>query len=215
MKNLKLIIQSKNTLRLFALFGIISFIFEFVVFSIMGFLRIGYNPLTQYISELGECGAPNSTIVSLMFIFVGMLLAFFSISFYYGIKIEKKSWIGPVFLALFSIFDWIGSGIFPCDPGCAGKTFSGQMHLIVSVIGMFFMTFCPIITWKYMKKDERWHNFDKFTQLIGIIIPVLIVIFIISVNIGFLIGLTQRILYWTFSLWILVIALKLLKIFKA
>lgn len=214
MKNLKLIIQSKKTLRLFALFGIISFIFEFVVFTIIGSLRIGYNPLIQYISELGECGAPNSMIVSLMFIFVGVLLVFFSISLYYGIKIEKKSWIGPVFLVLFSIFDWIGSGIFPCDPGCAGKTFSGQTHLIVSIIGMIFMTFCPIITWKYMKKDERWHNFDKFTLLIGILIPVINVIFIISVITGFLIGLTQRILYWTFDLWILVIALKLLKIFK-
>jgi len=214
MKNLKLIIQSKKTLRIFALFGIISFTFEFVVFSIIGLLRIGYNPLTQYISELGECGAPNSTIVSLLFIFVGILLVFFSISFYYGIKIEKKSWIGPVFLALFSIFDWIGSGIFPCDPGCAGKTFNGQMHLIVSVIGMVFMTFCSIITWKYMKKDERWHNFDKFTLFIGIMIPFLMTLFIISDILGFLIGLTQRILYWTFSLWIFVIALKLLKIFK-
>jgi len=88
------------------------------------------------------------------------------------------------------------------------------MHLIVSVIGMVFMTFCPIITWKYMKNDERWHNFDKFTLFIGIMIPFLMTLFIISDILGFLIGLTQRILYWTFSLWIFVIALKLLKIFK-
>jgi hypothetical membrane protein len=214
MKKQKSFLQSEKTLRLFSTFGIIDFIIVIIVLTIIGALRTGYNPLTQYMSELGETGAPFSRLASILFIIVGVLLGLFSYALYKGIKKEKISWIGPLLLALFSLFDWIGSGIFPCDPGCAGETFSGGMHLLVGLIGMIFMVACPILTWSGMKKDEKWQRVNTFSLIIGILVPVFFVTFWISYATGTLIGLTQRILYWVFITWIFILALKLLKIFK-
>ena len=214
MKDMKKIIQSKKTLILCAALGIIVPVLDNIVFFILGAIRPGYNPLTQTVSELGEVGAPNSTIASLYFIISGVLLILFSFGLYNGINKGKGSWIGPLFLVLLGIFDSIGSGIFPCDPGCAGQTFTGKMHLIVSIIGMFAMILAPFFIWRSLKEDERWEGYQTFSLIIGIVIVVMAVIFIVAFSLAILIGLFQRILYGVFRVWIFVLAINLLRIFR-
>lgn len=206
------IIQSKNTLKLLSFFGIILPIFDIMIFSILGAIRPGYNPLTQMISELGEVSAPNSTFASVYFIVGGILLILFAIGLYQGLKEIKGAWIGPFLLALDGVFDYIGSGVFPCDLGCTGQKFSGMMHLFVSLIGMVAMTLVPFFIWKSLKGEGKWQGYDKLSLIIGIIIVVMIGVFMISFATNILTGLTQRILYYIYLSWIFIMAVKLFRL---
>ncbi|MHA1379011.1 MAG: DUF998 domain-containing protein [Candidatus Helarchaeota archaeon] len=208
-------IESKRVLKILALFGIVIPILDVVVFYILGIFTPNYNPLTKTISELGEAGAPNAVVASIYFIISGIIFILFSIGLYHGINESKGSWLGPFLLAMEGGFDFIGSGVFPCDVGCVGQTFSGMMHLIVSLIGMLAIALAPFAIWRGLKKDENWIGYEKFSLIIGILIVVMIGIFMISFVTHILVGLTQRILYYSYLAWILVMSIKLFRVFDS
>ena len=204
--------QSKKCCKLLAVSGIVFIIFFNIVISILSVIRQGYNPLTQYISALGETGAPNAAIASIMFIISGILLLSFSIGLYVGIKKEKYSFIGPFLIAISATVDLIGSGIFPCDPGCAGATTIGRIHLLISIIGGIAVILAPFFIWRSLKKDELWQKYDTFSLIIGVLMILMFGVFMISYSLEILIGLTQRISSGIFNVWILILAIKLFKL---
>ncbi len=215
MTDLKKILQSEKTMRFLAFCGLIFvFLIVVVVLIVLAAIRPGYNSLTQYGSELGESGAPNSEITSIIFFICGVLLIAFSLALYKGIQKAKGSWIGPLLVAIFGIFDSIGSAIFPCDPGCVGQTFTGMMHLVVSLIGMSAMALAPFFVRRSLKNDERWQGYQTFSLIIGILALVMIGVFIVSSATEILIGLTQRIMFSLYLIWIFVFAVKLLQLHK-
>ena len=52
--------ERDGTLSLLAVCGITGPVIYAVVVIILGLLRLGYNHVTQIMSELGEVGAPNA-----------------------------------------------------------------------------------------------------------------------------------------------------------
>jgi len=212
MKDLKQFIQSKNVCIFLCSCGVIFSTLDFVMFNILGFMRPGYNPFTQFISELGETGSSNAHVASIYFFISGIFTILFALGLYIGIKKEKGSIFPPIILILYGIFNSIGTAIFPCDPGCAGSTFTGLMHLFVSFIALILMCLLPLFSWRSFKKDDNWKQYELLTLVFGILIIVLSSIFLIFYSIDLLIGLFQRLLYYVFLLWIFLIAVKLLKI---
>ena len=144
----------------------------------------------------------------------GVLIILFSIGLYKGIQEANYSWIGPLILVLWGLFDSIGSSIFPCDPGCVGVTFTGKMHLVVSGIGMLLITTAPFFVWRSLKGEEKWQGYDTFTLIVWIIALLMFGVFMYSYATGLLIGLIQRIAYLIYLSWILILSIKLLKLYK-
>ncbi len=208
---LKELFESNKSIKALAICGMLVVIVDLVMYNLLAALRPGYDQLSKMISELGAAETSNANIASLSFIISGILMIFFAIGLYHGTKKEKNSWIGPLLLVIFGCFDSIGSGLFLCDPGCAGHTFSGQMHYIVSIIGMIAMVLVPFVLSKHFKKDEQWKEYDKFSFVMGILTLLFSGMFVGTFLIEYLIGFFQRLLYYAFLSWILIIAIKLFK----
>ncbi len=211
MVNLKELFESNKAIKALAICGILVVIVDVVMFNLLTALRPGYDQLSKMISELGAAETSNADIASLSFIISGVFMILFAVGLYQGTKINKNSWIGPLLLVIFGCFDSIGSGVFPCDPGCAGHNFSGQMHYIVSIIGMIAMVLAPFVFSKHFKKDEQWKGYDKLSFIMGILTVIFSGMFVSTFLIEYLIGFFQRLLYYTFLSWILIIAIKLFK----
>lgn len=203
------LMKSKISLKIFSICGIIILPIDVVIFYILGALTPGYNSLTKTISELGETGAQYALLTSIYFIISGIIIILFSLGLNEGITESKGSWIGPFLLAMEGGFDFIGSGVFPCDVDCAGQTFSGMMHYVVSLVGLVCLTLAPFFIWKTLKKDEKWAGYEKFSLIMGILLLFLVGFFMISFITQLLVGLLQRILYYTYLTWIFVLAIKL------
>src|SRR5260370_9078034 len=72
-----------NAARWFAFAGVGGPILFVLVFTLAGFLRPGYSPLSQAVSVLGV--GPNAWLQNANFVVFGLLLLTFSIGFYQGV----------------------------------------------------------------------------------------------------------------------------------
>jgi hypothetical protein len=91
-------------------------------------LRPGYDACAQYISELGERGAPHAAWVSYAgFLPIGALTLLFCAAAA-GLATSPRARLG---LLLFSGVGWsyFVAALFPCDPGCpSAGSLSQQLH---------------------------------------------------------------------------------------
>lgn len=196
--------------KIFAFCGILAAIATLIVMTILGLIKPNYDPLIQTMSELGEEGGPNAYLATIFFIVNGILLALFSISLFWFMKEHELSTVGPIILIFYSFFEWICSGIFPCDQDCAGQTFTGAMHIVISVIGLSLFFLLPLIIWYTVRNEADWQDINKVLLIFGIIIFILAGILTYAFFKDILLGLIQRI-YYVFVLgWVSLLSIKLL-----
>jgi hypothetical membrane protein len=124
-----------------ALAGILGFCLVIVGFSALGLMKPGFDPVRSTISELGESGGANAGIASALFILIGLLEILLAAGLYLRNRPSRAVFIGACLLAVNGLFDYAGSGLFPCDAGGRYDSLSGQVHFLVSVIGMSVMVF--------------------------------------------------------------------------
>jgi hypothetical protein len=203
-------------IKSFALCGIIAAFMDIVIITILGELLPHYNPLEQTASELGATGGSYSVIISVWWLVYGLLIVAFAYGLNMGIvKAGAVWWMGMLLIAVFGVFDGIGSGVFQCDPGCLGKTLIGKLHLVVSVIGTSALLPAPFFVWLRMCHDERWRGYRTFTitiQGVAIVLSILFLCVEIPSCNGILkikVGLLQRIFLSINYLWIVVLAVHL------
>lgn len=197
----------KYLYRIWVFSGIMAFIIETAGFLILGLFKPGYNPVLSTISELGEHGGVNAGTAAVLFILMGLLELIFAAGLYIRLRPSRIALAGSVFLAVNGIFDYIGSGIFPCDAGGVYESFSGQMHFYVSVIGMSVMIFPAFFFYAAFRKEQL----IKESQL-SLISAVLVLTGAVLFNIAFFtgaawLGLAQRILGYVYWGWIFLLVL--------
>jgi hypothetical protein len=207
--------------KLFTVLGICAASLDIPIINAIGGLRPHYNGLERFASALGITGKPYAMIISGWWIAYGFMLSLFAIGLLWSTKREIGLWwMGPLLIMIFAVFDGIGSGIFPCDTGCAGKTLIGKMHHIVSTIGTVALLPAPIFMWRVWRKDHRWTRYVSFTIVIQ---AVAIVVFIalasaridpVAACLGKIAGLLQRMLYFIFYIWMIFIGIRLLLLAK-
>ena len=106
----------------------------FTVFLLPGVLRPDYNPLAQYISELGATGAPHAAVVN----WAGYLPSgvFFAIALASFWRHWRPRGVQAAGLALLFCepLAWIGSAIFPCDLGCPAQgSLAQNLHNVLAL----------------------------------------------------------------------------------
>lgn len=96
-----------------------------------------YDPLRQFISELGAAGAANAQWINLFgFLPAGLLLTAFSILAWMTVPRRTSTTIGLVGIALYAI-GYIAAAFFPCVAGCAVDSgdLKQMLHNMLGIAG--------------------------------------------------------------------------------
>ncbi len=186
-----------------AFFGIAAFLLDVVGTLVLGFLKPGYDPIAMTVSELGESGGANYLAAGVLFILTGICEVVFAVGLYARSNRKLPALIGALCIAGHGIFDQMGSGLFPCDLGGKYDSAFGQIHFAVSVIGVALILCAPFFVWRADKK--------RLTLAFAVIIAAGVGLFGVSFFTESFVGLTQRLFYWAYFLWILLLSVSLLR----
>jgi len=189
--------------------GIIGpFLFTFLLIT-AGLLRPGYSHITQFISELGAVGTPNAIVQQSNFVVSGLLSIAFAVGLYRGTRDGKAAKLGSVFVAVMGV-GVVGAGIFSEDPNFTWHaSLTNQMHSLASHTAFIAMIIAPLLIWRGSKNDNRWQPYRSYSAITGI---VLLGLYLGTPFTSPWIGAYQRLYVGIFSLWIELLAIRLLKL---
>jgi hypothetical protein len=201
-----------------AVCGLCAALLDLPITALFAQLQPGYNRLESYSSVLGATGSPNGRLISAWWVLYGVLLVLFCYSLLRSSSRKGwRRWPGPLLLLVFALGDGIGSGVFRCDPGCAGLAARARMHLLVSAIGSLALVPAPLFMWNAWRDDRRWRRYLPFTlavQAVGLI-PLVGLGLAETRATGLFAGtsgLFQRLFLLTYYVWIAAVAVKLLRL---
>jgi len=213
--------MTTNQRKLAAWAGILGPAIFVATFTIEGWLRAGYNPLSTYVSALSL--GPRGWIQMLNFLLLGMLLLFFS----FGVAAEfpsgKASRWGVILLMVMGIL-FLVSGPFVMDPMGTPQTqvtVHGTIHGIAGAIIFLLMPISCFVFLRRFRVETQWRSFQRWTLALGILVAVAVVALSITSKSPSLInifqdwfGLIQRFIIVPFMLWVFLFALRLLQQIK-
>ncbi len=189
------------------------------VFLVEGWIRPGYNPLSEYVSALSLGGRGWIQIAN--FVIFGVLLFGFSRAVVPEFPNGKSSRWGLILLTIIA-FGYFFSGPFVMDPAntpLAETTFHGKMHGIFGAIVFLLMPITIFVFWRRFHSDPKWQFLQGWTLILGTICAAVDIYFSIISKIPILltsqspwIGLIQRGVIAPFMIWVFVFALGMTKI---
>ncbi|MFN8381530.1 MAG: DUF998 domain-containing protein [Anaerolineales bacterium] len=211
--------MSQNQFRkLSAWAGILAPVIFVGVFTVEGILRSGYDPLKMYISALSLSNRGWIQISN--FLILGFLLFIFTLGLSKEFQTGKASRGGIITLYVISALFFI-SGPFVMDPT---ETPAGQMSvhgLIHGLSGGIVFTIMPIIIFIFLRRfvsDANWQSFRWWTQILGIIEAIGVVVFTYASKIPVeqnayinYFGLFQRIALIPFMVWVFLFGIEMLR----
>lgn len=196
----------------FALFGIFGPIINVIVFTVLGFIYPGYNPISQHVSELATSIAPNNIVMNTLgFNLFGLYVIAFGIGLYIGIKKHTLTRVSLILfiLAGISIF---ALAWFPCDPGCSNQTFTGMGHTFLTTVSGIMMPVAMILLIYPLRKDHNWRGYWWFFfVLFGIFLTIFSPLAILY-PFALISGLVQRLGLSVPLSWIFVMSTKLYRL---
>lgn len=203
--------------RVFWLVGIVAPVFFTLAVAILGALKPSYSHVYHTISELGETGSVTATQSAIVFILTGLMI----MTFGYGLQIrlmrgDRHVWSG-VLIILYGLLDFVGSGIFPVDPGGAALTRVSVIHVYTTLLGEFAAVSVPVWFHKDTEGLAEWSKHRLFSKrMFYLSLPLMFFLgyCIVENKPGVSdtpIGLAQRLLVGVFLSWIMVTAYRLMK----
>jgi hypothetical membrane protein len=199
-------------LRWLSLCGILAPLLDSLVVGIISALQPNFDPVRDYLSLLTAPEHPDRGFLRAWWISFGIQFAPFAAAYYAGTRNNRHPWIVPILLLVFAFFISL-SGVFPCDPGCRGRTISAKLHYSVSTVAALALTPCPFVFWWSTRQDARWRGFRLFSGVIQVAgIATLLALLWAFLNWYPWAGLIERIFWGLYYLWILVIAVKLFQL---
>ncbi len=215
----QLIPDSFSLSRTFLWLGIIVPIADVCLIALFASLHPDYDHLRQLMSELGEEGRPFAGLVNAWFALSSVLLVGFGFGLAASLPRSRMALIGA---ALFLIWAALGiaTAIFPCDPGCEGKTLSGWLHLVFGEIAAAAMLPVPALIWLAAGRNDKRRGFGWLTAFVQIM-AVLATVGMAAAqyeaeladqSLRELAGLFQRTCWAGYYLWIVVMAIRLLRL---
>ena len=194
--------------RLYSYIGITMPIGFMVAVVILGALTPGYSPVYHTISELGEVGAPYAGEASIVFTVTGLMIAFFGYGLHKRLPRGDTRALSGLCVMVYALTDFVGSGVFPVDPGGAANTVTASYHVTLTVIGELSALAMPAAFLMDTDNQPGWEGLRKYSKVILMLsIPAsAFLVYTISGNVpGVLdtpIGLAQRVLVGLFLAWI-------------
>jgi hypothetical membrane protein len=198
--------------KTYAISGILAPLFYVITVIIGSLLRPGYSQISQAISELIESGAPNKTLLDLLFIFYNSLIIVFGYWLFKQLKIKGRYnvQIGAIMLLIIGVLGLAMTMFFPMDPRGTEATLPGTIHLILAGV-LSLLTILTILFTGFGFKDFPLLANLKLYSLITAIVVVAsggMAAFGASTESAYM-GLFERITIGAFLQWIFVVALRL------
>jgi hypothetical protein len=199
-----------------AIAGAIAPILDVAVIALLGELQPNYSHVRQFISELGETGHRFATFANLWFALVSTMFGAFAIALVKGTPASRASTIGALLFGAWTATGVLG-GFFPCDPGCAGDTLSGVIHVVLGEIGAICLLPVPTLIWLGVRGDPQWKRYGWFTLAVqSLALASFLLLGFVYFGISPLdrllesaIGLIQRFSLGVYYVWTAVIGLKI------
>jgi hypothetical protein len=198
--------------------GVIGPILFVVIFTIEGWLRPGYKPLTMYVSELSL--GSRGWIQILNFIVFGSLFLVFTRAVAAEFQSGKASRGGVILLTIIAIC-YLLSGPFITDPANTPRnemTLHGILHGIFGAIVFSLMPISCFVFLRCFREDPKWQFLQWWTLALGIIIAAAVILLTVATKLpntqnlfGEWLGLIQRLAIVPFMIWLFVFALGLIR----
>lgn len=198
--------------RTYALSGILAPLFYVIAVIVGSLLRSDYSQVSQAISELIESGAPNKTLLDLLFIFYNALIIVFGYWLFKQLKVKGRYGvqIGAVMLLTTGVLGLAMTLFFPMDPKGSEATLPGMIHLILAGI-MSLLTILTILFIGFgFKNFPLLANLKLYSLITAIVVLVSGVMAALGASTeSAYLGLFERITIGAFLQWVFVVALKL------
>jgi len=171
---------------------------------ILGALLPGYNPISQTISELGEKGSPFEDIFRVVTLFDAICLMLFSLGLCLYSVTERFSILPSVLIGFYGLME-LGIGVFAAP------------HPLHNLFGIwstpgFFAPLALVLAWKNASDLRVLRSLSAATFVIVLVAMLLNLsplihpyVFIVEYY-----GAFQRMLFFPFYLWIVILATSLL-----
>lgn len=195
-----------------AIFGILGPVINAIVFTVLGSIYPGYNPLSQFISELATSEAPHNTIMNIFgFIVFGLYLIFFGIGLYLSVKKHILTTICMILFILSGICI-LTLSMFPCDVGCRNETFTGIGHNLLIQFPTYAMPIAMILSVYPVWKDHNWRKYCWIFFLQAGIFLVIYSPIAIFIDLSLVNGLIQRLGLSVPLSWIFIMSIKIYRL---
>ncbi|MHA2393505.1 MAG: DUF998 domain-containing protein [Promethearchaeota archaeon] len=195
-----------------AIFGIVGPVINTIVFIVLGYVYPGYNPISQFISELATSEAPHNYIMNIFgFNIFGLYLIFFGIGFYLTVKKHLLTTISMSLFVVSGICIFLLS-VFPCDVGCQSITFTGIGHNLLIRFPSVAMPIAIIISLYPIWKD---HNWRKYWWLFFLQMGIFLIIYsplALIIDLSLVTGFVQRLGLAVPLSWIFIMSIKLYRL---
>ncbi len=154
--------QSDWLQKSFAISGILGPVINAILFTILGIIYPGYNPIRQLISELATSDAPHNIIMNILgFNLFGLYMVLFGFSIYRGIIKHILTTISNI-LFIFSGICIFTLSMFPCDPGCRSITLLGIGNNLIVIFPSIAIPLGIALLVYPLWRDNNWRNYSWF-----------------------------------------------------
>lgn len=190
-------------------FGLVAVTVYVLAWAIGGWLRPGYDPTVQAISELFELGAPWPSRGPLLAGLVLSGLAFLAMAPALDRAMPGRGWLGPVLVVVAGL-GTLGVVAAPCTPGCPGADTSTYdlWHTITAGGGYTALVLAPLaFAWRVREQEP---GLARWSVLIGGSAGLLFLVHVLGLVPGAP-GLIQRVFNTAADAWYVLAAVWLLR----
>ena len=168
--------RNKKIVLIGAIAGIAGCVGDFLVLFVFGNYYPGYRQAFNTMSSLGATISPVSTIVSSLWILLGICLVFFGYSLRKAFRpetiyVKVASWL----IIIYGLGEFVGSGLFKADHIGNTVTNFAVVHGILGTIGIAAIMVLPLLMKKIIPRSTNpgFHTFSWIVLVAGIVIMVL------------------------------------------
>jgi hypothetical membrane protein len=180
--------------QLVALVGVAGPILCVLVFTLAGFLRPGYSPIHQAISDLGV--GPNAWILNTDLVISGLLFITFAIGFYWRMRplISGRWLLASTILLALSGAGVVNEGFFHEPP--QGDP-AARLHIVIHAIGLSVLFYSLIVAllitgWR-LCKNPAWRRYGWYSLFTALVTYGLLVVPGHFAGFGQIAGLIERV----------------------
>ena len=206
-------LTTASGMRTMAWCGVLAPTLRFGFILVLGALHPGYSQARDFISELGARQAPFALPMNVFgTALVGILLAGFSVALYDackpGLLARTSAWL----LAI-SGLAFVAVGVFPCDPGCFMESPSANMrlHLLSALVATASQASAPLVLGWHLFTKSGPRSLAQLSLTLGCVASAALAVFFArGAELPFP-GLVQKVYQFAADLWVLMLAIHILR----
>jgi hypothetical membrane protein len=195
--------KQSHLIWLFILTGVIGSIFSVLVITIDGFLRPGYSPIHQVVSDLGI--GQNAWILNIDLVVFGFLFMLFAIGFSQVMRtsIGGRRLRASTSLLLLTGAGAVNDGLFteynPTDPAAV---LHDALHSLGFLVAFSSLAIALFIIGIQLRRDRAWRGYGWYSIFTSLVTLLLIILPYVYPWYGAqLLGLNERMLLFEAIAW--------------